>query len=175
MLDKKTIAAIDKYCNHRRFGRGLKDNITKTKVMNIVNLLMKGQSPKLVAVTLGMNLNTINGIKRNLSITHRVKFPLITQKIYTRHEETYIRKQERKQEKDREESEKIKDFLSKKTNKADKKFAETVDLDLIESILKGTLEQSQVVRIKRIEKHLKVSSETAIEIYHRYKKERIWW
>ena len=175
MLDKKTIAAIDKYCNHRRFGRGLKNNITKTKVMNIVNLLMEGQSPMLIAITLGVNKNTINGIKRNLSITHGVKFPLITQKIYTRHEETYIRKQERKQEKDREEGEKIKDFLSKKTNKADKKFAETVDLDLIEGILKGTSEQSQLVRIKRIEKHLKVSPEMAIEIYHRYKKERIWW
>lgn len=175
MLDKKTIAAIDKYCNHRRFGRGLKNNITKTKVMNIVNLLMEGQSPMLIAVTLGVNKNTINSIKRNLTITHGVKFPPITQKIYTRHKETYIRKQERKQELERKEGEKIKDFLSRNTNKANKKFARNVDLDLIESILKGTLEQSQVVRIKRIEKHLKVSSETAIEIYHRYKKERIWW
>ena len=51
----------------------------------------------------------------------------------------------------------------------------SIDLDLIEKILEGTDNINQNKRIELIEKHLKINSEVARQIYHRYKKERIWW
>ena len=176
MLDEKTTTAINRYCNWRLFGTGEKNRINKSMVKKIVELLMEGKAPKLVAVTLGISVRSVNTVKQNLRITHNIEFPPITEKIYVKGEKSFLKNDKLKQQRSKE-NKKAEEFLENniKISTKYKQRVESIDLDLIEKILKGTENQNQNRRIELIEKHLKVNLEVARQIYHRYKKERIWW
>lgn len=173
MLDEKTTTAINKYCDWRLFNKGKKNNINKSTVKKIVELLIEGKGPKLVAVTLGIDVKPVTTVKRNLRLTHNIEFPPITEKIYVRNKKTFKKNDKLTKQKNKEAEE----FLNKNTkiNLKGKQLVESIDLDLIEKILEGTDNINQNKRIELIEKHLKVDLEVARQIYHRYKKERIWW